>query len=49
MSRKTNSANKSTDVKADTTVVVDDTNVDSTSVELTNEQVSDSPTRCTYG
>ncbi|CED61888.1 Putative uncharacterized protein [Moritella viscosa] len=44
MSRKTNNTNKITDVKADTTVVVDDTNVDSTSVELTNEQVSDSPT-----
>ena len=49
MSRKTNNTNKTTDVKAednnaDTTIAVDDTNVDNTSTELTDEQVSDSPT-----
>jgi len=49
MSRKTNNTNKTTDVKAEdnnvisTTVVVGDTNADNTSVELTNEQVSDVP------
>ena len=54
MSRKTNNTNKTTNVKAEdnnvisTTVVVDETNADNTSVELTNEQVSgvstDTPT-----
>ncbi|WP_211683725.1 hypothetical protein [Moritella sp. 24] len=49
MSRKTNSTNKTTDVKADdnnvtsTTVAVGDTNVDNTSAELTDEQVSNVP------
>jgi len=41
MSRKTNNTNKTTDVKAEDSNV--DTNVDNTSVELTNEQVSDIP------
>ncbi len=41
MSRKTNNTNKTTDVKAEDSNV--DTNVDNTSVELTNEQVSDVP------
>jgi hypothetical protein len=49
MSRKTNSTNKTTDVKTednnlDTTVVVDEAaTTDNTSVELTDEQVSDVP------
>ena len=47
MSRKTNNTNKTTDVKAEdnnvisTTIAVHETNADNTSVELTNEQVSD--------
>ncbi|EDM69292.1 hypothetical protein PE36_07387 [Moritella sp. PE36] len=46
MSRKTNNTNKTADIKVednnvDTTVIVDETVTDNTSVELTNEQVSD--------